>query len=196
MALLMVASYTQAAKVMARDPSPSTFWCPQPYESSPSETSRTSNHVRSPNSPPNPLRWTDFTYPTFAMSLIPPLPDTVTHVYKTNFLGNNLQQMPIRLLRLYLGRMDYPDKTESTPPGLKSDLPLDIRRYNILKDSVGTSGVVMPIVEEVSRAMGIALARLHWLVGINARDVELVLAGDGKGGIRFYIFDYNQVSLT
>ena len=42
--------------------------------------------------------------------------------------------------------------------------------------------------------MGILLGRVHWGAGVNGRDAELCLAGDGKGGVRLVIFDWNMVS--
>jgi hypothetical protein len=40
--------------------------------------------------------------------------------------------------------------------------------------------------------MGRILALLHFGVGIDGMDVELVLGGDGDHGIQCYILDYNQ----
>jgi hypothetical protein len=40
--------------------------------------------------------------------------------------------------------------------------------------------------------MGQVLASLHFGVGIDGMDIELVLAGDGFGGLRCWCLDYNQ----
>jgi hypothetical protein len=66
-------------------------------------------------------------------------------------------------------------------------------QYRGLRDEL--AGMVkLPEAEEVCRAMGIMLARVHWGAGVNGRDSELCLAGDGKGGVRLVIFDWNMVS--
>jgi hypothetical protein len=61
-------------------------------------------------------------------------------------------------------------------------------------EGAGKAGIRMPSVEAVCMGMGKVIAGLHWGVGINARDVELVLGGDGDQGVRCWSFDYNQVS--
>ena len=44
--------------------------------------------------------------------------------------------------------------------------------------------------------MGEVLAKLHWAVGVDARDVELVLAGSAQHGVQCYLFDFNQVRFS
>ena len=51
----------------------------------------------------------------------------------------------------------------------------------------------MPTLEEVAFGMGELLAKLHWAVGINGKDMELVLSGNTLHGTQCYALDFNQV---
>lgn len=136
-----------------------------------------------------------FRAPTFLFDIIPSLSLDIVAAYQRLFIAPAaLAQCPrIRLLRLYFGREDMPALTEEFQPGLSTDLPLDSRRYDLLRSAVTT----MPTALEVSSGMGQVLARLHWAVGANARDVELVLGSRVVGGVpvaQCYVLDFNQVS--
>ncbi len=56
--------------------------------------------------------------------------------------------------------------------------------------------VDLPSIDEVATGMGEVLAKLHWAVGVDARDVELVLAGSAQHGVQCYLFDFNQVRFS
>ncbi|WVQ63259.1 uncharacterized protein L199_001410 [Kwoniella botswanensis] len=111
--------------------------------------------------------------------------------------NQNGEDMQIRLLRLYLGREDIPPRTEQIQPGIKTDPPLDIARYNRLSSTLHKRcGWGLPDIKDVSSSMGRLLASLHWLGGINCRDIELVLGGGGNDGreeeVTFWVLDFNQ----
>lgn len=133
---------------------------------------------------------------TFSMVRVPPLLDSISRAYKRLFFGPGLAHDSlgtIQLCRLYFGRT-FPPVTESLAKGLRSDLPLDIPRYLRISAATTRHELTWPSVEEVSRGMGSMLAVLHWGVGIDASDIELVLGGrpSGLSGLRPYVFDYNQ----
>ncbi|WWC98615.1 hypothetical protein V866_005508 [Kwoniella sp. B9012] len=148
----------------------------------------------------------EFDLPVFSMSLIPPLDTRIVDTYKALFWSVDLQNqnqnqngedMQIRLLRLYLGREDIPLRTEQSQPGIKTDPPLDIARYNRLSSTLEERyGWGLPDLKDVSSSMGRLLASLHWLGGINCRDIELVLGGSGNDGreeeVQCWVLDFNQ----
>ncbi|WWD08438.1 hypothetical protein V865_006550 [Kwoniella europaea PYCC6329] len=111
--------------------------------------------------------------------------------------NQNGEDMQIRLLRLYLGREDIPLRTEQIQPGIKTDPPLDITRYNRLSSTLQEEyGWGLPDLKGVPSSMGRLLANLHWLGGINCRDIELVLGGGGNDGrveeVQCWVLDFNQ----
>jgi hypothetical protein len=131
-----------------------------------------------------------------AMDLIPALRRDIARTYAQLFFGPELraQKPPVRMLRLYFGRNDIPPVTTQLHPGLHSDFPLDIPRYRKLADTLTASGTRLPRTQDISRGMGELLSRLHWGVGINARDVELVLPG-ADWEPQCWVFDLNQVGI-
>ncbi|ORY27101.1 hypothetical protein BCR39DRAFT_539259 [Naematelia encephala] len=137
--------------------------------------------------------WSEFQLPTFTMDLIPSLHPVISQRYKLLFWAEKIRHtMSIRLLRLYFGRTNLPAVTISVQPGLKSDPPLDVSRYERLAEDLESYGIQMPTPQQVAAGMGQVLARLHWLVGINASDIELVLGGSPAHGVQLYAFDFNQ----
>lgn len=96
---------------------------------------------------------------------------------------------PLRLFRLYFGRGNLPAQTVASPQDLFSDPPLDLRRYNKIRDVLGDDS--LPPCTDVARGMGRLLATLHWQVGVNARDAELVV-GSLRGQSHCYVLDFNQ----
>ncbi|OCF54779.1 hypothetical protein L486_07915 [Kwoniella mangroviensis CBS 10435] len=148
----------------------------------------------------------DFEFPAFSMSLIPPLDTSIVDTYKSLFWSEDLQNQnrnsngpntEIRLLRLYFGREDIPLRTEQIQPGIKTDPPLDIFRYNSLSCTLKKEyDWSLPYIEDVSSSMGRLLANLHWLGGTNCRDIELVLGGGGNDGrgekAQCWVLDFNQ----
>lgn len=128
-----------------------------------------------------------------AMDRIPGLPSRVGGAYQQLFFGPDIQDsdITIRLLRLYLGRK-FPDTTLELAEGpVTSDLPLDEARYRCLSDLLICS-YELPDVDEVAYGMGKLLASLLFGAGIDCRDIELVLGGDGRRSGRCYVLDFNQ----
>ncbi|BEJ14409.1 hypothetical protein CspHIS471_0401760 [Cutaneotrichosporon sp. HIS471] len=151
-------------------PRPWHLWCPNKLEFvSPDLSPPRAGRSRPPHKDLSSSIWTNFPNPTLAVDL-----------------RSNCE---VRLFRLYFGREDFGPMTTDLREGLKSDLPLDIARYNILSSKLANS---LPDVEDISRGMGHLLATLHWLVGINGRDVELVLGGFGVDDAQRYALDFNQ----
>jgi hypothetical protein len=74
-----------------------------------------------------------------------------------------------------------------------TDPPITLQQYEALQTLLGMK-VKVPSVEELCKAMGDMLGRVHWGAGVNGRDAELCLAGDGSGGLRLVIFDWNMVN--
>ena len=140
--------------------------------------------------------WDVFDHPTMSLDLIPSVPSLVAQAYKSEFFSQDLARKSldfnIRLMRLYLGR-DLPTHIQELQPGLRSDLALDVGRYGRLSNALSLEGIArLPPIEEVAYAMGSILAHLHFCVGIDGMDIELVLGGDGDHGLQCYVLDYNQ----
>jgi len=131
-----------------------------------------------------------------SLDLIPSIPPLVALAYKSEFFTSDLARTSptpdIRLLRLYLGR-ELPMHIHELQPGLRSDLALDAERYQRLSDALQLEDIAsLPNLHHVASGMGVILAQLHFSVGIDAMDVELVIAGDGNHGLQCHILDYNQ----
>lgn len=134
--------------------------------------------------------------PAMILDQIPDLPPALTSTYRRLFWRDELARSgpPIRLLRLYLGRV-LPPTSHHLAPGVQSDFPLDQPRYRLLDEALREEGRAgLPDSSEVCRGMGEVLGKLHWTAGTNGRDVELVLGGDEQDGVQCEILDYNQVS--
>lgn len=134
-----------------------------------------------------------FDQPTFAMQLIWSLHPHIADIYRQLFFASCLQKAhhrPIRLLRLYLGQKLRP-VTEELAEGFTSDLPLDIARYNRLVGALQGFGR-FPTIRQLAGGMGRVLATLHWGVGVDAADIELVLGGNCQHREQPYVLDYNQ----
>nr|XP_031863416.1 uncharacterized protein CI109_001292 [Kwoniella shandongensis]KAA5530488.1 hypothetical protein CI109_001292 [Kwoniella shandongensis] len=86
-----------------------------------------------------------------------------------------------------------PPITTHLQEGLKSDPPLDLTRYKRFSEAMKDDlGLDLPSLDQITTSMGHLLAQLHWSMGINARDVELVLGGDGFHGVKCHALDSNQ----
>jgi hypothetical protein len=140
--------------------------------------------------------WDTFEKPTMALELIPSIPPLIGAAYCSTFFAPSLKQpqpgISPRLLRLYLGR-ELPIEIQELQPGLQSDLALDVSRYGLLSEALEEIAT-LPRLSDVAYGMGVALCQLHWAVGVDGMDCELVLGGDGVHGVRCYILDYNQCS--
>jgi len=129
-----------------------------------------------------------------AIEMIPSLPPRAASTYVDTFFSNELASLGTpsntRLLRLYLGR-DLPSTISQLQPGLRSDLGLDVSRY--IRFSHALQGVAsLPPLADVAYGMGKVLSQMHFGVGIDGMDVELVLGGDGVHGVRCWLLDFNQ----
>jgi len=145
---------------------------------------------------PSSSTWDVFDHPTMSLDLIPSVPSLVAQAYKSEFFTPDLTRtsldLNIRLIRLYLGR-ELPTHIQELQPGLRSDLALDCGRYTRLADTLCLEAIAtLPPLDQVASSMGSILAHLHFCVGIDGMDVELVLGGDGDHGLQCYILDYNQ----
>jgi len=145
---------------------------------------------------PSSSSWDVFDHPTMSLDLIPSVPSLVAQAYKSELFSQDLARKSldfnIRLIRLYLGR-ELPTQIQELQPGLRSDLALDVGRYGRLSNALSLEGIArLPPIEEVAYAMGSILAHLHFCVGIDGMDIELVLGGDGDHGLQCYVLDYNQ----
>ncbi|WVW80902.1 hypothetical protein I302_102893 [Kwoniella bestiolae CBS 10118] len=112
----------------------------------------------------------NFVFPAFSMSLIPPLDPIITETYKSVFWSNELQRETheIRLFRLYLGREDIPTVTQAIQPGVQTDPPLDIGRYEKLSAALTVrygGEWELPDPKVIAWNVGEVLARLHWMGG-------------------------------
>jgi len=129
-----------------------------------------------------------------SLEMIPSILPLVATTYKNLFFSSELSEREItfnlRLLRLYLGR-DLPSTIHELQPGLRSDLGLDVSRYTRFARALQGIAALPPL-QEVAHGMGRVLASLHFGVGIDAMDIELVLGGDGDHGVRCWVVDYNQ----
>jgi len=126
---------------------------------------------------------------TISFGLIPHLSANIGEAYRKVTKSDCTD---IRLIRLYLGRVPG-SSAKALQKASDTDPPIDLDQYRRLRDEL--AGVLeIPKAEEVCRAMGIMLGRVHWGAGVNGRDAELCLAGDGEGGVRLVIFDWNMVS--
>ncbi|WRT64985.1 uncharacterized protein IL334_001926 [Kwoniella shivajii] len=214
--------YEQGHSVISKLPvSKSRFYIPRAYNFRPpsplsgrigtgNEAEKGTLKQRKPES-----MWPDLINPMMAIELIPSLHPVIGEAYQGLFWSKELQEAQsqtqrrsqsqgneleprgnnIRLLRLYFGREDIPSKTEYLHPGIKSDPPLDISRYTLLSDHLKENyDLILPSIKEVCKGMGEVLALLHWKVGINCRDIELVLGGSNTRphDVALYAMDFNQ----
>lgn len=140
--------------------------------------------------------WDVFDHPTMSIECIPSVPPLVGLAFRSEFFTSEpIRKTPTfssRLLRFYLGRK-LPVVIEELQPGLRSDLALDVLRYTRLLEALTLEGIAtLPPLTDVAFGMGKVLAQLHFGVGIDGMDVELVMGGDGRHGLQCYILDYNQ----
>jgi hypothetical protein len=126
------------------------------------------------------------------MDMIPAIHPMYASIFQNLFFSDQVlartNLAPIRLLRLYFGR-SLPEKINELQPGLRSDFALDVSRYRRFKDACGP---VLYHKQAVASAMGMILAELHYGIGVDGMDCELVLGGDGRDGLKLWILDFNQ----
>lgn len=128
---------------------------------------------------------------SLALDMMPFLDGRIGETYRQVTGSHDMER--VRLIRLYFGRAAG-GSSRPVQHASDTDPPIDIVQYRALRE--GLNGAVkVPSADDVCEAMGVMLAKLHWEVGINGRDAELCLAGDGKGGVKLVIFDWNMVRL-
>lgn len=176
-------------------PRPWSLWRPATSEvlDSDSTTPRVVPRPGASRDDPPPSMWASFATPTFALDVVPALALPYAETFLSLFVAAELHaQCGVRLLRLYLGRDDFPAITSTLQPGLRSDFPLDIARYDRFRAAMAPT-YDLPEAATIASGMGALLAQMHWCAGINGRDVELVLGGFGVEAVQCYAFDFNQV---
>jgi len=185
-------SYTETYRLIGRDPSSTSFATPAPRSmfNPYTRTAYLPGMVESACS----STWDMFEFPTMSLEMVPSILPLVATTYKNTFFSSSLvdreTRFNIRLLRLYLGR-ELPSTIHELQPGLRSDLGLDVSRY-IRLDKALQGIAPLPPLHDVAYGMGRILAQLHYGVGIDGMDIELVLGGDGDHGLRCWVIDYNQ----
>ncbi|KAL4250540.1 hypothetical protein ABKN59_002310 [Abortiporus biennis] len=129
-----------------------------------------------------------FNAPTYAMDRVPALPyATQMFLRKLHFPPSISTKTGPALCRLYFGK-----NFTGAPPSRffnTQNFPLDEFRYRQLISKYP----YLPSPEKVAAGMGEMLSRVHIITGLDARDVEFVLGGDGFSGFSFYMIDFNQV---
>jgi hypothetical protein len=128
---------------------------------------------------------------SLALDMIPFLCKRIGEAYVRVTGSQDMEK--VRLIRLYFGRASG-GSSRPVQHASDTDPPIDIVQYRALRESLGEA-LKLPSAEDVCEAMGVMLAKLHWEVGMNGRDAELCLAGDGNGGVKLVIFDWNMVGL-
>lgn len=128
--------------------------------------------------------------PVYAMNRVFALPYQASKSICARYIPKALvADAGLRLCRLYFGKI----YTDETPHFVNTNnFPLDVKRFNMLRHDNEDLG--LPSAEEVALEMGDMLARIHWRAGLDARDVEFIMGGDGiTSSITFYVIDFNQV---
>lgn len=125
---------------------------------------------------------------TYAMDRVNAVPLDLGMFIAQTWFPPQYNRHPPALCRLYLGK----DYSEAPVPRFinTNNFPLDEYRYNILDQN--SPNRLKPI-SQVARGMGQILARLHHALGLDARDVEFVLGGDGGSNFTYFLIDFNQV---
>jgi hypothetical protein len=188
----LIVRYNDLFKTIRRDEDPAGFVSPEALQLfDPFKNTVTSSC--NANVPPS-SSWDVFEHPTMALEQISSIPPLVGLAYRSELFSATLNRsapaVNIRLLRLYLGR-ELPIHIEELQEGLRSDLALDVGRYNRLADALEDIAVLPPL-NNVAKGMGRVLSQLHWGVGVDGMDAELVLGGDGLHGLRCWVLDFNQ----
>lgn len=138
-----------------------------------------------------------FVRATYAMEMVPNLPAALAHRLRSYYPpGTPTTAAPPNLSRLYFGK-ETPPPDPNRRPNLffsSSNFPLTAEQYGELVDEAEECVDV----EEVVDGMGEMLARIHWGLGYDARDIEWVMGGDSNsqvmGAVGYYLIDFNQVS--
>ncbi|TFY65728.1 hypothetical protein EVG20_g5370 [Dentipellis fragilis] len=125
---------------------------------------------------------------TNAMDRVHALPLDIRSFIKNHFFLPSVREGPL-LCRQYFGKVFPP---RSAPPKFvnNENFPLDVHRYELLSSRLPA----LPRAQDVAAGMGEMLGIMHNLAGVDARDAEFVLGGDGAGGCTIFTIDFNQAS--
>ncbi|KAH0585317.1 hypothetical protein H2248_008558 [Termitomyces sp. 'cryptogamus'] len=115
--------------------------------------------------------------PCYVMDRVAPLPRQIGSVICSSFYSQKALDQGVEaplMCRLYFGKKEV---RSSPRPSLfinPINFPLDVARYDLLCNECPNE---LDLKEEVAEGMGEMLARMHWIAGYDARDVEFVMAG-------------------
>ncbi|OBZ74383.1 hypothetical protein A0H81_05758 [Grifola frondosa] len=127
------------------------------------------------------------TAPTYVLDRAHILPrdisDIVRELYYPEWAKNTVDQ-PM-LCRLYFGKACRISSFVNP-----INFPIDATRYMTLFSE--EPEMLLPIAE-IAQGMGEMLGSIHWVAGFDGRDIEFVMGGDGYGGVRYYVIDFNQM---
>lgn len=130
-----------------------------------------------------------FSRATYAMDRVDFIPLYASQILRHAYFPPAYDGSGPTLCRLYLSK-PYPATLGRFFSS--ANFPLDAMRYTHLRESI-PANVELPELSEVASGMGEMLGHLHFIGRYDARDVEIVLGGDGFSGFSFNLIDFNQV---
>jgi hypothetical protein len=111
---------------------------------------------------------------------IPPLGESTRHLLIQAFCPDEIKQKIINsapdrdcLIRLYLGRRRTHTRDSQTFSRFRA---FSLRNYPLHEDQLEELAITADDLHQYARTMAEALAMMHWIAGIDANDVEFVLA--------------------
>ena len=111
---------------------------------------------------------------------IPPFGESTRHLLIQAFCPDEIKQKIINsepdrdcLIRLYLGRRRTHTRDSKTSSRFKA---FSLRNYPLHEDQLEELAITTDDLQQYTRTMAEALAMMHWIAGIDANDVEFVLA--------------------
>ncbi|CAG7956908.1 hypothetical protein PENNAL_c0021G11383 [Penicillium nalgiovense] len=119
---------------------------------------------------------------------VPPFGESIRHLLIQKFCPDEIKQKIINsepdrdcLIRLYLGRRRTHTRDSQTFSRFRA---FSLRNYPLHKDQLEELSITVDDLHQYPRIMAEALAMIHWIAGIDANDVEFVLApcNDNDGG--------------
>ncbi|KZT19422.1 hypothetical protein NEOLEDRAFT_1142100 [Neolentinus lepideus HHB14362 ss-1] len=127
--------------------------------------------------------------PTIPMERISDIPDALKAE-----LGELLGVKPdeaakIRICLLGIGRNDAESASKSTVNLTNVLLTADM----YTKLAVQSKTIHLPPIEQIASGIGEMVSRIHWKAGYDANDIKFVMGGNGNGGIKLYVIDFNLV---
>ncbi|KAJ5795453.1 uncharacterized protein N7518_003993 [Penicillium psychrosexuale] len=119
---------------------------------------------------------------------IPPFGEPTRHLLIQAFCPDEIKQIIIKsepdqdcTIRLYLGRRRTHTQDSKTFSQFRA---FSLRNYPLHEDQLEELAITTDDLQQYARTMAEALAMMHWIAGIDANDVEFVLApcNDNDGG--------------